>query len=369
MNIAVLLFNDVEELDFAGPFEVFAYMNKVGEQVNVYTVSEDGQEVRCANGLYVRPHYSFKTAPAADILLVPGGQGRKREMSNSAVLAYIRQAAAHARYIASVCTGAFILAAAGLFPEGAGATTHHLALEELKETFPFLFVTGERIMRHGNIYTAGGVSAGIDLALVLADRLKPGLGQKIAERIEYRRQGMVPAAEKVIHGGTKMRVGVISDTHIPTRARHLPPALFEIFRGVDLILHAGDVVEEQVLEELEALAPVEAVAGNMDPYLLASRLGRKKILQLGKFRIGMTHGDVGDGYHREKTPERAFSLFSQDRVDCIVFGHTHRPYKAYMNGVLLFNPGSPTDRRREPRCSVGLLTVDESGIEAEHVYL
>lgn len=369
MNIAVLLFNDVEELDFAGPYEVFSYMNKIGEQAEVYTVSEDGKEIRCANGLCVRPHYSFQTAPRADILIVPGGQGRKREMHNPAVLGFVRQAAVGARYVASVCTGAFILAAAGLFPEGAGVTTYHLALEELKSTYPRLFVTGERIMRYQNIYTAGGVSAGIDMALMLADQLKPGLGRRIAERIEYERRGTTPPTEKIIDGGSKMRIGVLSDTHIPTRARHLPPLIFEIFSGVDLILHAGDLVDERVLDELNTIAPVEAVAGNMDPYLLASRLGRKKILQLGKFRVGMTHGDVGDGYDREKTPDRAFSVFSQDRVDCVIFGHSHRPYKEYRDGVLLFNPGSPTDRRREPRASCGLLTLDENGIEAELIYL
>lgn len=163
-----------------------------------------------------------------------------------------------------------------------------------------------------------------------------------------------------------MRIGVVSDTHVPARARQLPAALFEIFDGVELILHAGDLVEERILTELSVIAPVEAVAGNMDSWELHQRLGQKKILTLAGYRIGLIHGDISTD--RSKTPQRAFAAFKNDNVDCVVFGHSHQPYHQLMDGVLLFNPGSPTDRRREPRHSCGLLTLGET-LQAELIYL
>ncbi|MBT9167805.1 MAG: putative metallophosphoesterase [Syntrophomonadaceae bacterium] len=163
-----------------------------------------------------------------------------------------------------------------------------------------------------------------------------------------------------------MRIGVVSDTHIPARSRHLPLELFTQFDGVDLILHAGDVVEEYVLNELAAIAPVEAVAGNMDSRALHNRLGRKKILELAGYRIGLTHGDGGTD--KQKTPQRALQSFEQDSVDCIIFGHSHQPYHETIHGILLFNPGSPTDRRREPRHSCGLLIVGKT-ITAQLLFL
>jgi len=155
-----------------------------------------------------------------------------------------------------------------------------------------------------------------------------------------------------------MRIGVISDTHIPVRARLLPPELFTLFDGVDLVLHAGDLVEEDVLQELATIAPVEAVAGNMDPWTLHKRLGRKKILELAGYRIGLIHGD--NSTDRSKMPQRVLQSFKQDKVDCIIFGHSHQPYHETIHGILLFNPGSPTDRRRESRHSCGLLTLGKS---------
>jgi uncharacterized protein len=162
-----------------------------------------------------------------------------------------------------------------------------------------------------------------------------------------------------------MRIGVLSDTHIPLRARILPPVLFELFAGVNLILHAGDLIDEQVIKDLSAIAPVEAVAGNLDGRDLALRLGRKKILSLSGFSIGLIHGDAGRG---SKTPARVLAAFNGDNVDCVVFGHSHQPYCRLENGVLLFNPGSPTDRRREPRHSCGILTLSRD-ISPEILYL
>ncbi len=149
-------------------------------------------------------------------------------------------------------------------------------------------------------------------------------------------------------------VGCVSDTHIPQRARHLPGELFEALEGADLIVHAGDLVTSDVLAELEPLARVEAVAGNMDPESLPAGLGRTALIEIGPWRIGLVHGDRGPG---STTPERALATFEGLGVDVIVFGHTHRPLVEIREGILLVNPGSPTDCRAAPWPSFGLLTL------------
>lgn len=160
--------------------------------------------------------------------------------------------------------------------------------------------------------------------------------------------------------GSLARIGVLSDTHVPTRARALPPVLFEAFANVTMILHAGDLTTRRVLEELEALAPVYAVHGNVDPPEVARSLPRRRIVEVEGVRIGLIHGDGPD---RAKTPERALKAFTD--VDCVVFGHTHSPLCERRGGVLLFNPGSPTDRRRERQFSYGFLTVSDGRVEGE----
>jgi len=152
------------------------------------------------------------------------------------------------------------------------------------------------------------------------------------------------------------KIGVISDTHIPRRRKNLPPVLWEALAGVDLILHAGDIVEEWVLRDLGTLAPVEAVAGNMDPGNLAEKLLRKKFLELDGKKIGLIHGD---GF-RGTTIQRAQEAFESDHPHCIVFGHSHRPFNETVEGILMFNPGSCTDPRREPRPSYGILYLEDS---------
>lgn len=150
-----------------------------------------------------------------------------------------------------------------------------------------------------------------------------------------------------------LRIGVISDTHIPARGRSLPAEVFRIFADVDLILHAGDLVTLDVLTELEALAPVCAVYGNVDPPEVRRRLTARRIVEAGRFRIGLCHGDGGRS--AVEVAARAFS-----GVDCVVFGHSHQPLCEWRGGVLFFNPGSPTDRRREAHYSVGLLRAGEA---------
>jgi putative phosphoesterase len=159
------------------------------------------------------------------------------------------------------------------------------------------------------------------------------------------------------------RIGVLSDTHIPMRARYLPAEIFTAFANVDLILHAGDIMEWPVIQELTTLAPVEAVAGNMDVGELRLRLPRRRMIEVGRVKIGLIHGD-GAGYN---TPLRALQSFSE--VQCVVFGHSHRPYNERHGDVLLFNPGSPTDRRMMPMGSYGMLYVSGDDIWGEIFYL
>ncbi len=115
----------------------------------------------------------------------------------------------------------------------------------------------------------------------------------------------------------------------------------------------------------EAIAPVQAVAGNNDPPALVERLGRKKIITIGRVRIGMVHGDIGSG---GSTPVRAQNAFKDEEVDAILFGHSHVPYCAWHGGVLLFNPGSPTDKRTQPRYSYGIIRIVNATIEPQLRY-
>ncbi len=151
-----------------------------------------------------------------------------------------------------------------------------------------------------------------------------------------------------------MKVGVLSDTHIPGAALTLPPAVFEIFKDVDLILHAGDIVELSVLDELSALAPVEAVAGNMDGSEVHLKLLPKKLLTLDGYSVGLIHGK----YKIDVQQEMIMKEFEE--VDLIVYGHSHQPFWGKVGNVYFLNPGSPTDKQHAPYNSVALLhTGDE----------
>lgn len=159
-----------------------------------------------------------------------------------------------------------------------------------------------------------------------------------------------------------LKIGVISDTHIPSRAKELPKFVFQVFDSVDFILHAGDLLSESVITELKVIAPTYAVAGNNDSYEIYTKYGIRRIIEADGKRIGLTHGNG-----IQKTYLSAYTEFYEDNVDCIVFGHSHVPYNETMNGILLFNPGSPTDRRFQPRFSLGLLYVDKI-IKGEILY-
>lgn len=160
-----------------------------------------------------------------------------------------------------------------------------------------------------------------------------------------------------------MLIGVISDTHL-RRGQTLPSKVWEELSKVNIILHAGDILNQDLLDELSCLATVEAVQGNCDSWEL-SHLSEKKIIECEGKRIGLVHGAYGSG---KNTPERAFFAFEKGTVDAIVFGHSHSPYLEWREGILLFNPGSPTDKRRELKYSMGLLKIEGSKIQAEHLF-
>ena len=151
-----------------------------------------------------------------------------------------------------------------------------------------------------------------------------------------------------------VRVLVLSDTHVPGRARDLPAAVWAAADAADVILHAGDLTDLWLLHALRRFAPTHAVAGNVDPPETAAVLPQRALVELGGLRVGITHGHLGRG---RTTPDRALSQFAGEAVDVIVFGHSHQPLIQRRGGVLLLNPGSPTDRRRAPEPTFAWLTV------------
>jgi putative phosphoesterase len=148
------------------------------------------------------------------------------------------------------------------------------------------------------------------------------------------------------------RVGVISDTHIP-HFKQLPEAIWTHFAGVELIVHAGDLSVLSVLNELETIAPVVAVQGNIETEEVVLKLPIKREIVVVGCRIGIVH-ILGDARYYPRTARREFP---DARV--VVFGHSHNPYNQQHDGQLLFNPGSATDRRRQPSCSIGQLIIDD----------
>jgi putative phosphoesterase len=158
-----------------------------------------------------------------------------------------------------------------------------------------------------------------------------------------------------------MLLGVLSDTHVPSRARCVPVSVLRAFEKVDLILHAGDLTTDKVLDELMAVAPVVAVQGNMCDSSVTWQLPEARLVTAGDFTIGLTHGHRGKG---QTTADRARLRFAADDVDCVVFGHSHQPLNREVHGVLLFNPGSTTDKRTARARTYGILRVGE-GIEGE----
>ncbi len=191
--VLVVLFDDVDTLDFTGPLEVLAITGQRATGPVPFTVTTVAERkvppITTRSGLSITPYYSYKNAPRADILIVPGGLGARHERRNKATLDFIKEQAQHAELVLSVCTGALLLGAAGLL-DGLHATTHHGALDELRETAPQCnIVSGRRYVDNGQIITSAGITAGIDMALHVVQRLLGAdTARETATHMEYRWQ-------------------------------------------------------------------------------------------------------------------------------------------------------------------------------------
>ena len=177
-NLAILLFDDAEVLDFCGPFEVFSVASNQtrSPSFNVVTVAEK-TPVIARNGLSVNPDHTLESCPKPDILLVPGGIGTRREMDNEPLIEWIREGAGDAELVLSVCTGALLLGKAGLLDD-LETTTHHVAYHLLREMVPSCTVHEDRrFIDNGKVITSAGIAAGIDMSLHVIERL---LGTDIA---------------------------------------------------------------------------------------------------------------------------------------------------------------------------------------------
>lgn len=188
-KLAILLFDDVEVLDFAGPFEVFSVTRDMQTRkpcFEVYTVAEHNRPVIARNGLSVNPTFTLEQAPQPDILLIPGGKGTQRELLNPPLIDWIGQAAASAKLVLSVCTGALLLAKAGLLRD-LTATTYHTAFDELRAIEPNITLRpGKRFVDNGRVITSAGVSAGIDMSLYVVAKLHgKSHAADTARRMEY----------------------------------------------------------------------------------------------------------------------------------------------------------------------------------------
>jgi transcriptional regulator GlxA family with amidase domain len=177
-TVGILVFDDVEVLDFCGPFEVFASARRPGEEepderrlFDVCIIAEEDRTIRCRGNLLVNPNFTLENHPPLDILLVPGGYGTRRARTNQVVLDWIAAQDTSTELTTSVCTGAFLLAALGLL-DGHKATTHWASFDWMRENHPAVEMQENvRFVDEGRIITSAGVSAGIDMALHIIERL------------------------------------------------------------------------------------------------------------------------------------------------------------------------------------------------------
>ena len=220
-TVGILMFDGVQIIDFAAPYEVFGQA-----RFNVYTVSADGEPVTTAMGLSVNVDYGFDDAPAADILLVPGGDVDATR-AHAPTLAWLRARSAPAEQVLSVCTGAFILADAGLL-DGGRATTFHRSFDYFAQEFPEVaLVRDQRWVESGEVVTSAGLASGVDAALhVVATRLGERKARAIALHLEYDwdpDQGFVR--------------GLMADRHL-----RMPSAPLQLPDGTDIdtLLAVGD---------------------------------------------------------------------------------------------------------------------------------
>jgi transcriptional regulator GlxA family with amidase domain len=191
--VGVLIFPDVEVLDFAGPFEVFSVTRLDEERrridpspFDVFLVAENAAPVGAAAGMRVMPEHTLQSCPALEILVIPGGWGTRAQANNGTLIEWIRDRAKRTPTVTSVCTGSFLLGAAGLL-EGRRATTHWGSLDRMVDTFPAIKVERNlHVVEEGNLLTSAGISAGIDMSLrVVARYYGDTVARATARYMEY----------------------------------------------------------------------------------------------------------------------------------------------------------------------------------------
>lgn len=181
MKIGILIFRGVEELDFVGPWEMLSMWKLVPDgPEQVLIVAQTKEAVSCARGLSVNPQESFDSCPQLDCLLVPGGQGTRTEVSNPILVDFVRRQGSKCEAVLSVCTGSFVLHAAGLL-SGRKATTHWGSLDRLR-ALGDVEVVEQRFVQDGHVWTSAGVSAGIDLTLAFIAQMA---GEDVAGRVQF----------------------------------------------------------------------------------------------------------------------------------------------------------------------------------------
>ena len=192
-RVGIVLFENIEVLDFCGPFEVFS-VTRLNEEkrrdepspFEVLLVAEKPDPVTTTGNMKVIPHYTFANCPRLDILVVPGGWGTRKELNNPVMLAWLRGRAAEVETLTSVCTGSMLLGFAGLL-DGLHATTHWRSLDWMRDSFPSVTVEYEKhVVEEGRVLTSAGISAGIDMALkVVARYFGKEIARATARYMEY----------------------------------------------------------------------------------------------------------------------------------------------------------------------------------------
>jgi hypothetical protein len=155
-----------------------------------------------------------------------------------------------------------------------------------------------------------------------------------------------------------MIIGVLSDTH----SLNIPAPVLDRFKSVDLIIHSGDICDTHTLKLLKKLAPVKAVQGNMDEMAVKKVLPVRELIDCEGIRIGVTHGHIGDGREALKN---AMSAFKDDKMDVVIYGHSHHALNEKIGSTLYFNPGSPNDVIKAKFFSYGIITITDGKIKAE----
>jgi transcriptional regulator GlxA family with amidase domain len=180
MHAGIVIFNQAEELDFVGPWEMLTMWRQVADGPTCHLVAQSSESILCAKGMSVNPTTDFEHCPQLDYLLVPGGQGTRTEVNNPVLVQFVATQARGCKAVLSVCTGSFVLHAAGLL-SGKRATTHWGSLERLR-ALGDITVVEERFVQDGNVWSSAGVSAGIDLTLAFIAHVA---GEQAAGKVQF----------------------------------------------------------------------------------------------------------------------------------------------------------------------------------------